>query len=94
VSAFDALLAIKLRPPPLGPSHMARPRLVERLDGSQPVVVVVAPAGFGKTSLITAWAAARGRAPSCTPRRMPSGWWRRLRRSTWPSPRPGSRPRC
>jgi LuxR family maltose regulon positive regulatory protein len=56
--------AFKLRPPVQPPHHLSRPRLLRRLDTStEPVVVVSAPAGAGKTVLLTEWSrgpAARG----------------------------------
>ncbi|MEW2512716.1 LuxR C-terminal-related transcriptional regulator [Streptomyces sp. NPDC046870] len=56
--------AFKLRPADQPPHLLTRPRLLRRLDAStEPVVVVSAPAGAGKTVLLTEWArspAARG----------------------------------
>jgi LuxR family maltose regulon positive regulatory protein len=45
-------------PPPLDPGLVPRPRLVDRLLESTdaPLVLVVAPAGFGKTALLSDWA--------------------------------------
>jgi LuxR family maltose regulon positive regulatory protein len=53
------LLATRVLPPPPRPALVARPRLTARLAGASPgaVTVVVAPAGFGKTTLLGAWAA-------------------------------------
>ncbi|WP_316770338.1 helix-turn-helix transcriptional regulator [Streptomyces sasae] len=57
--------AFKLRPPAQPPHLLPRPRLLRRLDvATEPVVVVSAPAGAGKTVLLTEWSqspAARGR---------------------------------
>lgn len=54
----------KLRPPAQPPHLLTRLRLLRRLDAaSEPVVVVSAPAGAGKTVLLTEWSrglAARG----------------------------------
>jgi LuxR family transcriptional regulator, maltose regulon positive regulatory protein len=52
----------KLRPPPAGPGIVARTALVGRLLGSAgvPVVCVVAPPGYGKTTLLAQWAARNG----------------------------------
>lgn len=52
-------LTSKLAVPPLNRRHIARPRLVETLDtylmqGSR-LVVVSAPAGYGKTTLLSEW---------------------------------------
>ncbi|MER6981041.1 helix-turn-helix transcriptional regulator [Streptomyces carpinensis] len=56
--------AFKLRPPAQPPHLLTRPRLLRRLDAAtEPVVVVSAPAGAGKTVLLTEWSqgpAARG----------------------------------
>ncbi len=54
-----ALLPTKLAIPPLRPEVVARPRLLDRLTAVErvPLTVVTAPAGFGKTTLLAAWAA-------------------------------------
>jgi LuxR family maltose regulon positive regulatory protein len=51
------LVESKLHPPPGRPGIVARTRLVERLLASDavPVVAVVAPAGYGKTTLLAQW---------------------------------------
>jgi LuxR family maltose regulon positive regulatory protein len=51
---FDAKLAV----PAVRPGIVARPGLVNRLRAAtgQPLVTVVAPAGYGKTSLLSQWA--------------------------------------
>jgi LuxR family maltose regulon positive regulatory protein len=51
------LLATKLYLPPLRPSIVSRPRLIERLNAGlqRKLTLISAPAGFGKTSLISAW---------------------------------------
>jgi len=61
--AFD-LLASKLRRPVIRPGTVPRPALVERLarGGLGPVVSVVAPAGYGKTTLLSQWAERSGQA--------------------------------
>jgi LuxR family transcriptional regulator, maltose regulon positive regulatory protein len=52
----------KLRPPTLRQGLVARPALVNRLRReAAPVVSVVAPAGYGKTTLLAQWAAAEAR---------------------------------
>jgi LuxR family transcriptional regulator, maltose regulon positive regulatory protein len=53
-----ALLATKLHVPRLQPGFVPRPRLVERLDEglAQRLILVCAPAGFGKTGLLADWA--------------------------------------
>ncbi len=54
----DVLLATKLHVPGSRPGLVPRPRLAERLDeGLEPgVVLVCAPAGYGKTVLLADWA--------------------------------------
>jgi LuxR family transcriptional regulator, maltose regulon positive regulatory protein len=54
----DTLLATKLNVPVSRPDLVQRPRLAKRLDEglSQGVVLVCAPAGYGKTVLLADWA--------------------------------------
>src|SRR5690349_22456013 len=61
--AFD-LVVSKLRGPPIRPGTVRRLSLIERLarDDSRPVVSVVAPAGYGKTTLLSQWAERSGHA--------------------------------
>ena len=47
------LLEIKTRPPDRRPGAVARPRLVERVARPARLTLVSAPAGFGKTTLLT-----------------------------------------
>ena len=51
------LLATKLYTPRVRPELVSRPRLIERLNSGLDckVTVVSAPAGFGKTTLVTEW---------------------------------------
>ncbi|WP_030518866.1 LuxR C-terminal-related transcriptional regulator [Nocardia sp. NRRL WC-3656] len=58
MSEQDALLAAKLRVPGLRRGFVPRPRLVGRLDAAltHGLVLVCAPAGFGKTGLLAEWA--------------------------------------
>jgi LuxR family maltose regulon positive regulatory protein len=60
---FD-LMTSKLRRPAARPGTIARSSLVGRLaaDGSPPIVSVVAPSGYGKTTLLAQWAARDGEA--------------------------------
>jgi LuxR family maltose regulon positive regulatory protein len=60
---FD-LVAAKLRRPLIRPGTVRRAPLIERLAGgdSHPVVSVVAPAGYGKTTLLSQWAELNGQA--------------------------------
>jgi LuxR family maltose regulon positive regulatory protein len=56
-----ALVEWKLRPPSARPGIVARRSLVDRLLGSPvPVVCVVAPPGYGKTTLLAQWSQRRG----------------------------------
>ena len=50
-----------LRPPMVRETWIDRPRLLQRLDemADSQVLLVVAPAGYGKTTLVTQWAAGR-----------------------------------
>jgi hypothetical protein len=52
------LVVSKLRPPPMRPGTVVRTPLVERLarGDPRPVVSVAAPAGYGKTTLLSQWA--------------------------------------
>ncbi len=53
------ILAAKLYVPPLRPQGVLRPRLIERLNEglSRKLTLISAPAGFGKTTLVSAWVA-------------------------------------
>ena len=53
------ILATKLYVPPCRPNVVLRPSLIERLDeGLQSrLILVSAPAGFGKTTMLSEWAA-------------------------------------
>ena len=61
--AFD-LVVSKLRRPPTRPGMVRRSALIERLalDDPRPIVLVVAPAGYGKTTLLSQWAERNGHA--------------------------------
>ena len=63
-SERDVLLATKLNVPGLRPDLVPRPRLAQRLEEGrgQGLVLVCAPAGYGKTVLLAEWAR-RGRRP-------------------------------
>jgi LuxR family maltose regulon positive regulatory protein len=60
----DALLATKLHIPRPRPGFVVRQRLLDSLDSSlaRSLIVVCAPAGFGKTALLADWAQ-RGKRP-------------------------------
>jgi LuxR family maltose regulon positive regulatory protein len=57
------LLRTKLYTPPIRPELVSRPRLIERLNAGlrRKLTVLSAPAGFGKTTLLSEWAAGCGR---------------------------------
>ena len=63
-SERDVLLATKLHMPGPRPGLVPRPRLAERLDEGlgRGLMLVCAPAGYGKTVLLADWAR-RGRQP-------------------------------
>jgi LuxR family transcriptional regulator, maltose regulon positive regulatory protein len=56
------LLASKVRRPPVRPGTVPRPCLIDRLRGDDrpPIVSVVAPPGYGKTTLLAQWAERNG----------------------------------
>ena len=62
-SAFN-LVASKLSRPLIRPGTVRRSSLIERLvwDAPRPIVSVVAPAGYGKTTLLSQWAERNGQA--------------------------------
>ena len=57
------LLKTKLFVPPARPELISRPRLIERLNEGldRRLTLVSAPAGFGKTTLLSEWVAGAGR---------------------------------
>jgi DNA-binding NarL/FixJ family response regulator len=65
----ETLLQTKLYIPPLRPNLVPRPRLIERLNqGLQlghRLTLISAPAGFGKTTLVSEWVADGDRAGAC-----------------------------
>ncbi|MBE0684966.1 MAG: LuxR family transcriptional regulator, partial [Anaerolineaceae bacterium] len=60
----DALLLTKLYVPPVRPNIALRPRLLERLNAGltagNKLTFISAPAGFGKTTLVSEWVATCG----------------------------------
>jgi LuxR family maltose regulon positive regulatory protein len=52
-----SILTTKLHIPPLRSKHILRPRLIERLNDSahRKLILISAPAGFGKTTLVVEW---------------------------------------
>jgi LuxR family maltose regulon positive regulatory protein len=67
-AAFPLLLS-KLSPPRLSPFLLDRSRLFTLLDAGResPLTLLSAPAGFGKTTLVCQWMAARRAAPDFPP---------------------------
>ncbi len=57
---LETLLRTKLYAPPLRPNLVSRQRLIERLNqglqSGHKFTLVSAPAGFGKTTLVSSWA--------------------------------------
>ena len=53
----DPILSTKLYIPRAHPNRVPRPRLIERMNESmrRPVTLVCAPAGYGKTTLLSEW---------------------------------------
>ena len=60
------ILATKLYIPPPRPKLVLRPRLIERLNEGFPaghkLTLISAPAGFGKTTLVSEWVSERMKA--------------------------------
>ena len=50
----------KLRPPRLPDDILVRTRLLERLNRAQTLALIIAPAGYGKTTLACSWLAQHG----------------------------------
>ena len=63
------VLVTKLYIPPPRPNVVPRPRLIARLNEGlhRKLTLISAPAGFGKTTLVSAWVAghAGDRSPGC-----------------------------
>jgi LuxR family maltose regulon positive regulatory protein len=56
----DFLVSTRVNPPPLRAGRMARAELLGRIDAAQTkLTLLVAPAGYGKTTLLTQWARQR-----------------------------------
>src|SRR5258708_4453799 len=64
ISISDDLIRTKLVPPRLHTALVPRDSLLARLDEAltRKLMLVSAPAGFGKTTLVAEWMAARGNA--------------------------------
>jgi len=54
-----SILATKLYIPPIRPELVSRPRLIEQLNAGlhRKLTLISAPAGFGKTTLLSEWVA-------------------------------------
>ena len=61
IGASDTLVSTKLRPFQTRPNLVARPRLIAKLEpeAGRKLMLISAPAGFGKTTLLGEWAASR-----------------------------------
>jgi LuxR family maltose regulon positive regulatory protein len=64
-----SVLRTKLYIPPLRPNLVSRPRLTERLNAGlhRKLSLISAPAGFGKTTLLSEWIHCRGAVSGSTP---------------------------
>lgn len=65
------LLSTKLFAPPARPDLVQRPQLIQKLDQgllhARPLSLISAPAGYGKTTLVTSWLAERRSSPGALP---------------------------
>ncbi len=63
----STLLATKLFIPPAAPDRIDRQRLLQLLDAGltpgHPLILVCAPAGYGKTTLLSEWIASHRNSP-------------------------------
>jgi LuxR family maltose regulon positive regulatory protein len=51
----NVLIATKMQPPRLTADYIPRPRLHQRLERDSGLVLVLAPAGYGKSTLLSSW---------------------------------------
>jgi LuxR family maltose regulon positive regulatory protein len=72
------LLTTKLYVPPVRPALVPRPRLIERLNEGlhlgRKLTLISAPAGFGKTTLVSEWVHRRGEVTSPLPAPIAVAW--------------------
>jgi LuxR family transcriptional regulator, maltose regulon positive regulatory protein len=54
-SITRSLTLAKLQQPRIGHGRITRPQRLERLDASQSLTLILAPAGYGKTTLLSMW---------------------------------------
>jgi LuxR family maltose regulon positive regulatory protein len=61
-TAVTPIIQTKLHAPPVPDDHVHRPRLLERLERGRdlPLTLVSAPAGYGKTMLVSRWVSTCG----------------------------------
>src|SRR5215831_16936698 len=64
-AAYIPLIETKIAIPPVRSQAVMRPRLLELLEEAvtRPLTLISAPAGFGKTTLVTSWLNETGRQP-------------------------------
>ncbi|MCP4539713.1 MAG: hypothetical protein GY832_21455 [Chloroflexi bacterium] len=70
------ILSTKLYIPPVRPELVPRPRLIERLNtgATRKLTLVSAPAGFGKTTLLSEWTHRRGEVTLPVPAPLQVAW--------------------
>lgn len=73
---FPELIRTKLHRPPFTGPLVARSRLLDLMDRSltTPVTIVCAPAGFGKTTLVSSWIEAVPSRPATSAQPMRTAW--------------------
>ncbi len=54
-TTFHSFVLTKLHRPPITADAVVRPRLFKRLDQLAPLTLVIAPTGYGKTTLLCTW---------------------------------------
>ena len=55
ITTFHSFVLTKLHRPPITADAVVRPRLFKRLDQLAPLTLVIAPTGYGKTTLLCTW---------------------------------------